>query len=112
MTLGDVRRHALSLDAVTEAPHHAFASFRVRDSIFETVPPAGEVNHVFVGEEDRERGLALYPQWVEKRFWGKQAVGLRVTLAAANPSAVLAMVDRAYETRIAKIAAARKPARR
>jgi hypothetical protein len=34
---------------------------RVRVKIFITVPPAEEVIHVFVGEEDRELALALYP---------------------------------------------------
>lgn len=39
MKLDDVRTHALSLEAVTEAPHHTYSSFRVRDKIFVTVPP-------------------------------------------------------------------------
>jgi hypothetical protein len=34
-----VRRHALSLDEVTEAPHHELSSFRVRGRIFVTIPP-------------------------------------------------------------------------
>ena len=42
----------MSLEAVTEEPHHDYSSFRVRGKIFVTVPPDEEVVHVFVGEED------------------------------------------------------------
>ena len=66
MKLATVRAHVLSLDAVTEAPHHHYASFRVHGKIFVTVPPAADVIHVFVGEEDREVALALYPGFIEK----------------------------------------------
>jgi hypothetical protein len=97
-----VRKHALSLDAVTEQPHHEYASFRVRGKIFVTVPPAGDVIHVFVDEEDRERALAMYPAWTEKLLWGGKVVGLRITLAPAVPAAVRALVGKARETRVRK----------
>lgn len=112
MTLDQVRQHALALDAVTEAPHHTYGSLRVRGKIFVTWPPAGDAIHVFVGEEDRARALVLHPGFVEKLYWGRQAVGLRVTLAGAKAAAVLALVDRAYATRVAKDAGPRKPPRR
>jgi negative regulator of genetic competence, sporulation and motility len=57
-----VRRYALSLAEVTEAPHHEYSSFRVRGKIFVTVPPKEDAIHVFVEEEDREQALALYPE--------------------------------------------------
>jgi hypothetical protein len=97
-----VRQHALSLDAVTEQPHHEYASFRVRGKIFVTVPPAGDVIHVFVDEEDRERALAMYPAWTEKLLWGGKVAGLRITLASAVPAAVRALVGKAYERESAR----------
>jgi hypothetical protein len=100
--IDSVRTHAMSLEAVTEAPHHDYSSFRVRGKIFVTVPPAEEVIHVFVGEEDRELALALYPQFTEKLLWGGKVVGLRIALAAADPGAVKALVSKAYDTRVRK----------
>jgi hypothetical protein len=99
MKIATVRKVALSLADVTEQPHHEYASFRVRTKIFVTVPPAEDVIHVFVGEEDRERALAMYPQWTEKLLWGGKVVGLRVRLAGAVPSAVNALVRRAYDAK-------------
>ena len=69
MKIASVRKHALSLEAVTEEPHHDYSSFRVRGKIFVTVPPAEDFIHVFVGDEDRERALALYPDCVQKLLW-------------------------------------------
>ncbi len=99
MKMATVRKHALSLDAVTEEPHFAYSSFRIRGRLFVTVPPGDAVIHVFVGEEDRERALAMYPEWAEKLLWGGKAVGLRVTLASASAPAVKALVAKAYEAR-------------
>jgi YjbR len=92
----------MSLEAVTEEPHHDYSSFRVRGKIFVTVPPAEDVIHVFIGEEDRELALALYPGFTEKLLWGGKVVGLRIALAGANPSAVKTLVSKAYETRVRK----------
>ncbi len=102
MKMATVRKHALSLDAVTEQPHHEYSSFRVRGRIFVTVAPAQEVIHVFVAEADRERALAMYPDWAEKLSWGGKVVGLRVTLATAAAPAVKALVAKAYEARARK----------
>ncbi len=100
MKLATIRKHALSLEAVTEAPHHHFSSFRVRGKIFVTIPPDEAFIHVFVGEEDRELALALHPQFIEKLLWGSKELGLRVTLAAAQPAVVKSLVDKAYDTRV------------
>jgi hypothetical protein len=102
MKLATVRKHALSLEAVTEEPHHDYASFRVRGRIFVTVPPDETAVHVFVAEEDRERALALHPDWAEKLLWGGKVMGLRITLARASAAEVKALVSRAYETRARK----------
>jgi len=99
--LESLRRYALSLDGVTEAPHHHYSSFRVAGRIFVTVPPEGDVIHVFVGEDDRERALALYPEWADKLLWGGKVRGLRITLAPAAAPAVKALTLSAYESRAA-----------
>jgi hypothetical protein len=97
----------MSLEAVTEEPHHNFSSFRVRGKIFVTIPPEGEFIHVFVNEEDREPALALYPEYLEKLLWGSKVLGLRVSLASAEPQVVNSLVSRAYETRVRKDAGPR-----
>jgi hypothetical protein len=109
MKLATVRTHALSLDAVTEEPHHTYSSFRVRGRIFATVPPDGTHLHVFVGEQDREQALALHPDFVEKLFWGSKVLGVRVDLAKATPAVVKALVEKAYDTRVRKDAGPRRP---
>ena len=107
MKIDAVRRHAMSLAAVTEEPHHDYSSFRVRGKIFVTIPPDGQFIHVFVDEEDRERTLAVHPDFVEKLFWGDKVLGLRVHLAPAAPAVVRSLVDKAYEARVRKDAAPR-----
>jgi hypothetical protein len=102
MKLETIRRHALSLEAVTEEPHHDYSSFRVHGRIFVTVPPDETAVHVFVAEEDRERALALHPDWAAKLLWGGKVMGLRITLALASAPEVKALVSRAYETRARK----------
>lgn len=102
MKISVVRKHALAMEATTEEPHHDYSSFRVRGKIFVTIPPGEAFIHVFVGEEDRARALAMYPEFIEKLMWGSKALGLRVALDQAEPSVVKALVTRAYETRVAK----------
>ena len=102
MKIESVREHALSLEEVTEEPHHQYSSFRVRGKIFVTVPPAEDVIHVFVGEEVRELSLALHPGFTQKLLWGGKVVGLRIALEAANATAVKALVSKAYQARVSK----------
>ena len=112
MKLDPVRKHALSLEAVTEEPHHHYSSFRVRGKIFVTIPPEEDFIHVFVGEEDRQQALALYPEFIEELHWGSKVLGLRVALASAKPTVVKSLVSKAYETRVRKDAGAKTPATR
>lgn len=102
MKINSVRQYALSLEAVTEEPHHNNASFRVRGKIFLTVPPEEDFLHVFVGEEDRQEALAMYPEFIETLLWGTKVLGLRVALASAPPAVVRSLVSKAYETRVLK----------
>lgn len=96
MKLQTARTAALALPDAVEAPHHDHASFRVRGRIFATVPPGGEVVHVFVAEPDRERALALHPGFAAALRWGGKVVGLRVTLAEADPVAVKTLLRQAH----------------
>jgi len=102
MKLPAVRHYALSLPEAAEAPHFNYASFRVRQKIFATVPPGDDVIHIFAPEEDCERALALYPAFVEKLMWGSKAAGVRVTLAGAEPAVVKALILAAWRRRAPK----------
>jgi len=104
-----VRRFALSLPETTEKPHFDYSSFRVRGKIFVTVPPPGEYIHVFVDDLERERALALAPEWIEKLWWGKKVVGVRVQLGAARPGLVEELVRNAYERKAKKRSGRRLP---
>ena len=107
MKIDTVRRHALALADTTEEPHHDYGSFRVRGRIFVTVPPQQTHIHVFVGDDERDAALAMFPHFVQKLLWGGKVVGVRVELAAADAAAVKRLVSQAYERQ-----AARGPARR
>jgi hypothetical protein len=91
-----VRRLALSLPEVTEEPHFHYSSFRVKGKIFATVPPENTFVHIFVGEPEIEILPAAQPKAYEKLFWGKKVAGLRVTLAAAKPRDVEALLRTAW----------------
>ena len=110
MKIDPIRKFALSLEAVTEEPHHNYSSFRVRGKIFVTIPPEEDFIHVFVGEEDREQALALYPAFMEKLLWGAKVLGLRVALVSATPAVVRSLVGKAYETRVQRDAGPKTPA--
>jgi YjbR len=102
MKIDSIRKFALSLEAVTEEPHHHFSSFRVRGKIFVTIPPGEELLHVFVDEQAREVALALYSEFIEKLLWGGKVVGLRVSLKEAKAGVVKSLVADAYNTRVGK----------
>lgn len=101
MKLAQVRKLALSLEGATEAPHHAFSSFRTGGRIFVTVPPDEQHIHVFVAEDERERALALHPEFAEKLSWGGKVVGLRIHLPPAAPDAVEHLVRSAHAAKAA-----------
>jgi hypothetical protein len=102
MKIDPIRKFALSLDCVTEEPHHHFSSFRVRSKIFVTIPPGDEYLHVFVDEQARELALVLYSEFVEKLLWGGKVVGLKVSLKNAKLSVVKSLVSDAYSFRVNK----------
>jgi hypothetical protein len=96
MKAADVRRAALALPGVVEAPHFKAASFRVGGKIFATLMPEGDVLNVFVAEEQRETALALHPEAVEKLFWGNKAVGLTIFLAKTDQAMLSGLLQQAW----------------
>lgn len=102
MELEQARRFALSLPEATEAPHFNYTSFRVAGKIFATAPPENTHLHVFVDEEQREAALAIEPGFLEKLHWGKQVLGLRVTLARAKPKFVESLLRQAWARKAPK----------
>lgn len=94
--LEDVRKFALALPETTEEPHHNFGSFRVRGKIFVTIPPGGELLHIFLPDEERELALALDPEFLEPVVWGSKVLGVRAHLPGARKATVLHLVEQAY----------------
>lgn len=102
MNLAQIRKHALSLPAVTEEPHFDRTSFRVNGKIFVTALAAESHIHVFVPEQFREPALAMYPEQVSKLLWGGKVVGLRVDLSVVSPQVAKDLVMHAWESRAPK----------
>ena len=61
-----------------------------------TAPPSGDFLHVFVDEDAREQAIALHPDWIEKLWWGKKVLGVRVTLAGAEKAVVAGLLQNAW----------------
>lgn len=102
MKFSTVRTFAMSLDDVSEAPHHEYSSFRVGGKIFVTMPPGEEYIHVFIPEERREEVLELYSSCTEKLLWGGKVVGVRIELAKAEAAAVKQLVKEAWAHKASK----------
>lgn len=114
VSLEVVRRFALALPDTTEEPHHHFGSFRVRGRIFVTIPPGGELLHIFLPEQQRELALAMDPEFLEPVLWGAKVLGVRAFLPRARRTTVLGLVQQAYDFKSAAgpARARRSPARR
>ncbi len=102
MNAEDVRDIAMALPETTQEPHFDLVSYRIRGKIFATVPPGGEYLHVFVDEERREIGLALYPGIYEKLMWGQRVAGLRVALEQAAAEDVSDLLSHAWRRKAPK----------
>ena len=94
--LEEVRKVALALPHTTEEPHHNFGSFRVRGKIFVTIPPGGELLHIFLPVEQRELALAIDPEFLEPLHWGSRVLGVRAKLRLARKATVLSLVRQAH----------------
>ena len=97
MTLSQVRAYALTLPEATEEAHFDRTSFRVRGKIFATARPNEPHIHVFVDELNRDQAMTRYPDHVEKLWWGKKVVGLRVKLERAPVAAVKKLLLNAWK---------------
>ena len=100
--LQEVRKAALALPDTTEEPHHNFGSFRVHGKIFITIPPGGELLHIFLPTEQRELALAMDSEFLEPVHWGSKVVGVRAKLPLARKATVMALVRQAYAFKSAK----------
>ena len=94
--LEDVRKVALALPDTTEEPHHNFGSFRVRGKIFVTIPPGGDLLHIFLPVEQRELALVVDPEFLEPLRWGSKVLGVRAKLPLARKATVLSLVRQAH----------------
>lgn len=101
MNADGVRALAISLPDVTEEPHFHFTSFRIDGRIFATMPPGGELLHVFVPEEERELAVAAHPDVCETLHWGRRLIGVKVKLRAADDDLVEMLVRAAYDDKAA-----------
>ena len=109
--LDEVRKVVLALPDTTEEPHHNFGSFRVRGRIFVTIPPGGELLHIFLPEQQRELALAMDPEFLEPVRWGSKVLGVRANLPSARKATVLSLVRQAYAFKSAQASPAAKKAR-
>lgn len=112
MKFATLRRYLLSLEGVSETPHHQLSSFRVAGRILATVPPDEQTLNVFVDETARERALVLHPDFVEKLLWGGKVVGVRVLLASASAAAVKGLLLQALSYQTSKPALRARASRR
>jgi hypothetical protein len=90
------REFALSLPGAAEEPHFDMSSFRVRGKIFATVPPGGELLHVFIDEAEVQASAAENPAAFEPLLWGQRIRGLRVRLAAVPAGRVAELLEEAW----------------
>lgn len=102
MNAGAARKLALALPEAVEAPHHQYTSFRVRGKIFATMPSEGQVLHLFVDDEQRDRALTLYGDACEVLMWGARIAGLRLHLDRATPAAVRELLRQAWAAKAPK----------
>ena len=96
MKLESARKFALSLPETTEQPHFDMKSWRVKDKIFATVPPAGEHLHIFVDEAEVRALVAQDPTTFEQLWWGKKIVGVKVSLSHADSREVQELLEDAW----------------
>lgn len=102
--LEDARKFALALPDTTEEPHHTYGSFRVRGKIFVTIPPGGELLHIFLPEQQRELALAMDPEFLEPVHWGNRVLGVRARLPLARKATLLSLIEQAYAFKAQKAA--------
>jgi hypothetical protein len=101
MTVGQIRKLALTLPGVVEQAHWGNPSFRVRGRIFATVPDDGHLN-VMIDPFEVDGVVRENPKSCEELWWGKQLKGVRVSLRQASPQVVEALLEMAWRRRAPK----------
>jgi hypothetical protein len=107
MNLNEARRIAMSLPEVTEEPHFAYTSFRIKAKIFATAPQDGQHLHIFVADEDLELALVMDSGFIEKLLWGGKVRGLRIALRKAKKPVVARLLKKAWLRKAPKALVAR-----
>jgi hypothetical protein len=101
ITTQEVRRIALALPEVVELEHWGNPSFRIHGRIFATVPDQQHVN-VMLDPFDVEPVVRDDPGSCEELMWGKQLVGVRVSLKQASPTMVRSLLEAAWRRKAPK----------
>lgn len=104
MKLDAARTFALSLPETTEEPHFDMSSFRVKGTIFCTVPPDGRRLHICVGIDEVRALVAEDPKAYEVIVWGKREVSdwIRVHLSHAKTTPVKELLEDAWRRKAPK----------
>jgi hypothetical protein len=89
------------LPEAVEQAHWGNPSFRMRGRIFATVPDEGHVN-VMLDPFDVEPVVRDDPATCEELWWGKQLVGVRVSLKQAAPTMVRSLLEAAWRRKAPK----------
>jgi hypothetical protein len=89
------------LPEAVELEHWGNPSFRIRGRIFATVPDAGHVN-VMLDPFAVEPVVRDDPGSCEELMWGKQLVGVRVSLPQAAPTMVKSLLEAAWRRKAPK----------
>ena len=114
MTPATFRKIALGLEGAIESSHFSHPDFRVGGRIFATLGyPDKEWATVHLTPEQQRALVRAYPQMFEPApgKWGEQGT-TGVKLAAADDDRVGEALTLAWQNRIAKSAAKKKPAAR
>ena len=98
ISVGDVRRLALSLEGSVEQDHHGFPSFRVGGKIFATLPDDEHV-HVRLPEDRIREIVESDPHACEEKWWGKKLAAVRVSLPDIARDRIAALLEEAWSAR-------------
>ncbi|MCG8414156.1 MAG: MmcQ/YjbR family DNA-binding protein [Pseudomonadales bacterium] len=102
MKLTQVRKLALALPEVTEEPHFDRTSFRIRGKIIATAIADEPFLNIMASEPVREPALAMYPDALEKLYWGKKVCGVRVHLENAESEMVAELLEKTWKEKAPK----------
>jgi hypothetical protein len=89
------------LPEAVEQPHWGNPSFRIRGRIFATVPDEAHVN-VMLDAFDVEPAVREDAATCEELWWGKQLVGVKVSLNHAAPIMVESLLRAAWRRKAPK----------